>query len=54
MGGRQGRATRAGPGWVGLGRAGLGRGPGRKPTTYTTTDRNPIVNRIPKRDETNA
>jgi hypothetical protein len=41
-------------GRAGLGRAGLGRGPGRKPTTHTTTDRNPIANRNPKRGETNA
>jgi hypothetical protein len=36
------------------GRAGLGRGPGRKPTTHTTIDQNPIANRNPKRGETNA
>jgi hypothetical protein len=30
---------------AGLGRVGLGRGPGLKPTTHATTDRNPIVNR---------
>jgi hypothetical protein len=33
------------------GRAGLGRGPGQKPTTHETTDQNPITNRNPKRDE---
>jgi hypothetical protein len=36
------------------GRAGLGCGPGRKPTTHTTTDRNPIANRNPKRSETDV
>jgi hypothetical protein len=36
------------------GRAGLGRGPGRNPTTHTTTDQSPIANRNPKRDETDA
>jgi hypothetical protein len=36
------------------GRAGLGREPGRKPRTHTTTDRNPIVNRNLKRSETDA
>jgi hypothetical protein len=38
----------------GLGWVGLGRGPGRKPTTPTTTGRNPIANRNPKRGETDA
>jgi hypothetical protein len=42
----------AGPGWARSGRAGLGRGPGQKPTTHETTDRNPITNRNPKRNET--
>jgi hypothetical protein len=52
-------------GGVRMGRAGGARGtragPGRagpqcrsKPTTRTTTKRNPIVNRNPKRDETNT
>jgi hypothetical protein len=43
-GGRGARGTpgRAGPGWVRLGRLA-----GRKPTTHTTTDRNPIANRNP-------
>jgi hypothetical protein len=36
------------------GRAGLGRGPGWKPTTHTTTDRNPIANRNLKQGETNT
>jgi hypothetical protein len=45
--GRQGRAGRAGPG-----RAGPHRG--SKPTTRTTTNRNPIANRNLKRDETNT
>jgi hypothetical protein len=51
---------RAGGAWgarAGMGRAGLGRaGPprGSKPTTCTTTKRNPIANRNPKRDETNS
>jgi hypothetical protein len=38
----------------GAGRAGrtrLGRGPGRKPATHTTTDQKPIANRNPKRSE---
>jgi hypothetical protein len=39
---------------VGSGRTRLGRGPGRKPTTHTTTDWNPIANRNPKRGETDA
>jgi hypothetical protein len=38
----------------GLGQAGLGRGPGRKPTTHTTADLNPIANRNPKRGEMDA
>jgi hypothetical protein len=41
-------------GRTGPGRAGLGHGPGRKPTTHTTTDRNPFANRNPKRGETDA
>jgi hypothetical protein len=45
--GRQGCAAR--------GRAGLGWArPGQKPTTRTTTDRNPIANRNPKRGETDT
>jgi hypothetical protein len=43
-----------GQGWAGLGRVGLGRVAGRNPTTHTTTDRNPIANRNPKRDEANT
>jgi hypothetical protein len=43
------RARRAGPG-----RAGLGCGLGQKPTTSATTDRTPIANQNPKRDETNT
>jgi hypothetical protein len=43
--GRQGR---------GQGRARLGRTSGQNPTTHTTTDRNPIANQNPKRDETNT
>jgi hypothetical protein len=39
---------------AGLGRAGLGRVAGQNPTTRTTTDRNPIANRNPKRDKTNT
>jgi hypothetical protein len=39
---------------AGSGRAGLGLGPGRKPTTHKTTDWNPIANQIPKRGETDA
>jgi hypothetical protein len=35
-------------------RAGLGRTACQNPATRTTTDRNPIVNRNPKRDETNT
>jgi hypothetical protein len=37
--------------WDGLGRAGSHRG--SKPTTRTDTNRNPITNRNPKRDDTN-
>jgi hypothetical protein len=37
--GRQGRQGHAGPD-----RARLGRGPGQKPSTHATTDRNPIAN----------
>jgi hypothetical protein len=41
--------------WPGPSRARLGRaGPGRKPTTRTTTDWIPIANRNPKRGETDA
>jgi hypothetical protein len=39
---------------AGARRAGLGRGPGRKSTTHTTTDQNPNVNQNPKRGETNT
>jgi hypothetical protein len=42
------------PGRAGLGRARLGRGLARKPTTHMTTDRNLIANRNPKRGETDA
>jgi hypothetical protein len=35
-------------------RAGLDRGPSRKSTTRTTTNRNPIANQNPKRGETDA
>jgi hypothetical protein len=42
--GSQGRVARAGPGYVGLCRAGLGRVSGRNPTAHITTDRNPIAN----------
>jgi hypothetical protein len=52
--GHQGRVGRARPGRAGSGRVGLGHGPGLKPTTHTTTDRNPIVNQNPKRGETDA
>jgi hypothetical protein len=41
-------AHRAGPDRAGLGWVGLG----QKPTTHATTDRNPIANRNPKRNET--
>jgi hypothetical protein len=34
--GRAGQSRPTRPGWVGL-----GRGPGQKPTTHATTDRNP-------------
>jgi hypothetical protein len=48
MGMAQGaRGARAGPGWAGPQR-------GSKPTTRTTTKRNLIANRNPKRDETNT
>jgi hypothetical protein len=43
-----------GPGRAGPGRAGLGRVVGQNPTTRTTTDRNPIAKRNPKRDEENT
>jgi hypothetical protein len=46
------RGTQAGPDRAGLGRAGPPRG--SKPTTRTTTKWNPIMNRNPKRDETNT
>jgi hypothetical protein len=47
----QGRARlgRAGPGWAGSGRVA-----GQNPTARTTTDRNPIANQNPKRDEANT
>jgi hypothetical protein len=38
------------PGQARLGWTGLGRTVGQKPTTRTTTDRNPIAKRNPKRD----
>jgi hypothetical protein len=41
--GRKGRASRARPDWARPGRAGLGCGPGQKPITHATTDRNPSV-----------
>jgi hypothetical protein len=48
MGGAGGaRGARAGPGWAGPHRR-------SKPTTRTTTKRNPIANRNLKRDETNT
>jgi hypothetical protein len=53
-GGREGHQGRTGPGWARSGRVGLGRGPGPKPTTHTTTNRKPITNRNPKRGETDA
>jgi hypothetical protein len=39
---------------AGLGRARLGCGTGRKPTTHTTTDRSPIANQNPKQGEIDA
>jgi hypothetical protein len=47
---REGRAWGCGGarGRAKLGWARSGRGPGRKPTTRTTTDRNPIANQNPK------
>jgi hypothetical protein len=50
--GRQGHAGRTGLDRAGLGRAGPHRG--SKRTTRTTTNQNLIVNRNPKRDETNT
>jgi hypothetical protein len=44
--GARGVRARAGPGWVAS--------RGQKPMTRTTTNRNPIANRNPKRDETNT
>jgi hypothetical protein len=41
-----------GPDWARRGRAGSHRG--SKPTTRTTTNRNPIANRKPKQNETNT
>jgi hypothetical protein len=49
--GGQGAPGARGPDRAGPGRAGPHRG--SKPTTRTTTNRNPIANRNPKRDETN-
>jgi hypothetical protein len=51
-GARMGRAGAHGPGRAGPGRAMTHRG--SKPTTRTTTKRNPFANRNPKRDETNT
>jgi hypothetical protein len=48
------RRARAGLSWARLGRAGLGHVVGQNPTTRTTTDRNPIAKRNPKRDEANT
>jgi hypothetical protein len=50
---REGEGAHGGVGALGEcgsapGRAGLGRGPGRKPTTHATTDRSPIANRNPE------
>jgi hypothetical protein len=55
-GGRMGRSrgVRPRPGRARSGRAGLGRVAGRNSTTHTTTDRNPIANQNPKRDEANT
>jgi hypothetical protein len=51
----RGKASGArGPERAGLGRTRLGRTACQNPATRTTTDRNPIVNRNPKRDETNT
>jgi hypothetical protein len=52
---RRGRAW-GGPGarGPGPGQAGLGHVAGQNPMTCTTTDRNPIVNQNPKRDEANT
>jgi hypothetical protein len=49
-----GWGTRVARGRVGLGWVGLGRRPGRKPTTHTTTDQNPTAKRNSKRGETDA
>jgi ribosomal protein L15 len=46
---RPGCAARAGLGWAGLGRVA-----GQNHTAHTTTNRNPIPNRNPKRDEANT
>jgi ribosomal protein L15 len=48
-GGMGARGTRGMPG-----QARLGRGPGRKPTTHTTTDQEPIANQNPKRGDADA
>jgi hypothetical protein len=50
--GKGARGVRAGPGQAGLGRARSHRG--LKPTTRTTIKRTPIVNRKPRRNETNT
>jgi hypothetical protein len=50
--GRQGRAGRTEPDQARLGQAGSHRG--SKPTTRTTTNRNPIANRKPKWHKTNT
>jgi hypothetical protein len=50
--GRQGRAGQTGPDRARLGWARSHRG--SKPTTHTTTNRNPIANRNLKRNETNT
>jgi hypothetical protein len=41
---RGGTGARGAPGRARPDRAGLGRGPGQKPTTHATTDRTPITN----------
>jgi hypothetical protein len=53
---KQNEIEREGPrmGVWGARGARLGAGPGRKPTTRTTTYRNPIANQSPKRGETDA
>jgi hypothetical protein len=49
MGEKVGRQGHAGQGWARLGWVA-----GRNPTARTTTDRNPIANRNPKRDKANT